>query len=430
MNLSVTEMYPKVFKSNCRQTLYIRLNDLNIQSNLLQIKIQPMEKYAILHTKLYRVDEEHRYPYVALTGLGDGLYSVEYDFTVEQKYSVKVKYGDDIICSSYLYSLDEDLAALKAYKGDTHLHTCCSDGEQTPFEAACAYRNAGFDFIAVTDHHKYAPSLEAKAQMAALTEQFFVVPGEEVHNRAMGYIHIVNFDGDSSVNELIETDEDYVNSEIEKILVSRDLSALSDPYCVAYRIFVANEIRKRGGIAIMAHPYWEAYGEYNMQTEEFIYHWQNGDFDAMEVLAGCDAVAIGDGNNLQEMIRTDLLAEGFKIPLVGASDAHRRVYKYPYDSFNIQFTLVFAKDFSDIKSAISEERAVAIDRRSDETFRAIGKFRYAKYARFLMREYFPAYTALTAAHAKALSAADGHKTAEILQAERAIDDFKNKFFAV
>ncbi|MGN1320940.1 MAG: hypothetical protein ACI4U6_07470 [Acutalibacteraceae bacterium] len=32
-------------------------------------------------------------------------------------------------------------------------------GVGTPFEVACAYREAGYDFIAITDHHKFTPSL-------------------------------------------------------------------------------------------------------------------------------------------------------------------------------------------------------------------------------------------------------------------------------
>ncbi len=165
---------------------------------------------------------------------------------------------------------------------------------------ACNYRKSGFDFIAITDHHKFAPSLEAQGETKALTDEFYVFRGEEIHNKDMGYFHIVNFNGESSVNDIIENYDDYVEAEIQKILNTHDLSGLSDPRCVAYRIFVAEHIRKANGLAIMAHPFWETYGEYHMQTEEFIYHWQNGNFDALEVIAACDGT--GNGNNLQEMI--------------------------------------------------------------------------------------------------------------------------------
>ncbi|MBR5472915.1 MAG: hypothetical protein IKU82_02890, partial [Clostridia bacterium] len=173
MNISVKEIYPKVFKSKCKQKVFVKFNhDEDIDVSLLSIKIQPMEQYSVPHTALYRIDEEERYDYVALNDCGGELYCVEYDFTTEQQYSLKIKYNDKIICWSHLYSLDDDLAVLKAYKGDTHLHSCRSDGEGTPFEVACNYRASGFDFIAITDHHKFAPSLEAQGEIKELTNDF------------------------------------------------------------------------------------------------------------------------------------------------------------------------------------------------------------------------------------------------------------------
>lgn len=426
MSIRVGELYPKVFKSNLKQTLFIRLSDnANINPDLLQIKIQPMEQYSILHTAKYRIDEEDRYSYMPFIACDNGLFSVDYTFTSEQQYSVKIKYDGTIICNTHIYSVDPDLACLKAFKGDTHLHSCRSDGEGTPFEVACNYRASGYDFIAVTDHHKFAPSLEAQEQVKALTNEFYVFRGEEVHNKGMGYFHIINFNGESSVNEIIETDDDYVGAEIQKLLDTRDFSGLSDPRCVAYRIFVAEHIRKAGGVAIMAHPYWETFGEYHMQTEEFVYHWKNGDFDALEVIAGCDGT--GNGNNLQEMLRCDMIADGYKIPVVGSSDAHTTFNKVPTDRFNNQFTLVFAKDFDEIPDAIKTERGVAIDRRDDLDFRAIGKFRYAKYARYLMWEFYPPYASLCESHARALAKGDKKQIAET---EKKITEFKNKFFGI
>lgn len=424
MSICFKELFPNVFKSNERQTLYVRLSESDVDPALLTIKIQPMEKHTIAHTPKYRIDEEWRYSYVPLTAHGEGLYSVAYDFTAEQQYSVKVKYEETVVAHMYVYSVDPDLAALKVFKGDTHLHSCRSDGKGTPFEVACAYRAAGFDFIAITDHHKFAPSLEAQQAVKALTDQFYVFRGEEVHNKTMGYFHIVNFNGESSVNDIIETDDDYVEAEIQKILDSRDFSGLFDPRCVAYRIFVADHIRKAKGLAIMAHPYWEYGGEYHMQTEEFIYHWQHGDFDALEAIASCDGT--GHGNNLQEALRCELLAEGYKIPVVGASDAHTTIPKEVTDHFQKQFSLVFAKDYDEILSAIKDERGVAIDRTDDVHFRAVGKFRYVKYARFLMQAFYPPYASLCASHAEALASGDKK---QIAAAEKQIDAFKKRFFA-
>ncbi len=424
MNVCVNEIFPKVFKADCNQTLFVSvICDELIDSSLLEVKIQPMEKYAVLHTPLYRIDEEFRYDYMPLNDEGNGLYSVNYNFIGEQQFTLKIKYDGSVIRNTHIYSVEQDLAQLKSYKGDTHLHSCRSDGEETPFEVACNYRAAGYDFIAITDHHKFEPSLEAQREIKALTDLFYVFSGEEVHNKDMGYFHIINFNGESSINDIIETDDAYVESEINRILSSYDLTQLSDPRCVAYRIFVAEHIRKANGVAIMAHPFWECYGEYHMQTEEFIYHWEKGHFDALEVIAGCDGT--GNGNNLQEMLRCDMLAQGYKIPVVGSSDAHTTVNKCSIDKFNNQFTIVFAKNFDTIPNAIKNGCAVAIERRDDSDYRVIGSFRYVKYARFLMQEFYPTYATLCCQHANALKEGNIQK---INFAETEINDFISKFF--
>ena len=55
-----------------------------------------------------------------------------------------------------------------------------------------------------------------------------------------------------------------------------------------------------------------------------------------------------------------------------------------------------------------------------------GQYRFVKYARFLVDEYFPKYVALAKEHALALSKQNKE---EILKAERAIDEYKQEFFA-
>ena len=40
------------------------------------------------------------------------------------------------------------------YKGNLHMHTTRSDGKVTPEEAKKIYYQAGYDFIALTDHRR------------------------------------------------------------------------------------------------------------------------------------------------------------------------------------------------------------------------------------------------------------------------------------
>ena len=40
------------------------------------------------------------------------------------------------------------------FKGNLHTHTTVSDGSRTPETTAQAYREAGYDFLALSDHMK------------------------------------------------------------------------------------------------------------------------------------------------------------------------------------------------------------------------------------------------------------------------------------
>ena len=60
------------------------------------------------------------------------------------------------------------------YKGNTHLHTTLSDGTVTPEAAVTLYREAGYSFLAVTDHKKYG--IHGHLQ----TDDFIIFSGTEL----------------------------------------------------------------------------------------------------------------------------------------------------------------------------------------------------------------------------------------------------------
>lgn len=420
-----TKVFPKVFSAQKKQKVYVRFSSKAISSEqVISIKIQPMEIYGIKHTEKYRIDEETRYPYEKMTREKAGLYWVEYTFSEEQKYDVKIECDGVRIYRTQLYAVREDLAFLNAYKGDTHLHTNRSDGEGEPFEVGCAYRSAGYDFIAITDHHKYAPSLEGKSAFEALTAQFTVFKGEEVHNKGMGYFHVINFDGDDSVNKIIETQDEYVEREITRIMDSVSFDAdVADRRDCAYRIFIAEQIRKANGVAIMAHPYWTTFGEYHMPEATTRYLLKNNFFDALELIAACDSKG-QNGSNLQIALWEELREMGVSIPVVGASDAH--TYKGKDTAFNKQYSIVFAKSKDEVKDAIRRGDCVAVLAIDRVNYLVFGQFRAVKYARFLLQEYFPKYQSLTKKHATALMEQNKEK---IAVAEQKINEYRKAFFA-
>ena len=61
----------------------------------------------------------------------------------------------------HLYSLKEDLFALRPFRGNIHIHTTGSDGKEEPRYTAARFRELGMDFAAISDHRNYEPSLVA-----------------------------------------------------------------------------------------------------------------------------------------------------------------------------------------------------------------------------------------------------------------------------
>ena len=415
-------VFPKVFRVGKKQRIFYRSEK---EAKTVEIRIYGMERYSLPRTERMRIDEEARHPFLPMERVGEGVYAIDFDFPVEQRYTFRILEDEQHGAYGRLYAVSDDLFELGFFKGDTHLHSCRSDGVGEPFEVALDYRREGFDFICLTDHHRYAPSLEARDAIAPLTEAFIVFPGEEVHNKDMGYIHIVNFAGNASVNDIIENRPDYVKARIEEMAAALTLPVDVDPATTLFRLFITDEIRRVGGLAVLAHPYWDTGGEYSMETAEAIYHLKNGSFDAIELLASDDCV--GNGDNLQVALYYELREEGIRTPILGASDRHDP--KNPASHFDRHFSLVFAHDATAIPDAVRHGMSVAVNRRSDSDFFVFGSYRLVKYARFLLDEFYPHYKLLAARHADAMAQACGKRNEGIAAAEAKIYAFRSDFFA-
>ncbi len=101
---------------------------------------------------------------------------------VEDEYILKLEDESGKVLEEFsIYALKSDLYDLRPYKGDFHMHSCNSDGKETAAYVAASCRRVGFDFMALTDHGKYDPSLEAMAAMKQMDCDMLCCPGEEVH---------------------------------------------------------------------------------------------------------------------------------------------------------------------------------------------------------------------------------------------------------
>ncbi len=323
----------------------------------------------------------------------DGKLVIHYTFTEEQEWKLLVAQPDNKDWGRlrfHVYSVEDDLYGLHPYRGDLHSHSSRSDGRDDPAVVAANYRSAGFDFFALTDHYKWHPSQEMMDDYKDVKLGIKLFHGEEVHLRQDYIIHIVNFGGDASVYDMYKADPDKAESEIAGIAEKlTDLPYGVNPVEYARRVWVSERIRQVGGLCILAHPFWIAEDRYNMDLRMLDYCMRSGVYDAMEMLTG----QTEHENNLQLAFYMEERAKGVNIPYVASSDSHGTE---PACYFGTVKTLIFAKstEKSDIFEAIKARRCVAIEQNPHEEYRAYGDFRMVKYARFLMRFYFPIHDTL------------------------------------
>ncbi len=283
-----------------------------------------------------------------------------------------------------MYSLDPDLYSLRPYKGDLHLHSNRSDGAETPETVAANFRKEGFDFISITDHHKYGSSELAMEKLNGLDTRFALYSGEEVHNDDFGQIHIVNFDSKTSVNDRILGDErPEILQEIEKIKNSEALSGCMDKNQLAWRIWIYNAIKESGGICIFPHPYWTNFGVDHASREMIDYTFEHGLLDAFEVHGG----TTHNDNNLQALLYHEMKAKGYDFPIVASTDAHTS-REYGKSNFGCAYTVAFAKNAHSVRDAILGGYTVGV-LNNDHTPNLTGSVRLAKYVSFLLENYFP-----------------------------------------
>lgn len=417
------QLFPRILLANTKNTLALRSDDFKDGENVV-ISVQSMEKYNVPHSGLYRIDEDTRFEKQTKI-VKNG--AVIFDFTPigEQRHRVYAEYRGEKYTFE-IYSLLSDLYALNAYKGDGHIHSTASDGLSSPLDTAAAYYAAGFDYIALTDHHKYAPSRELSEQVNGVLKHFRVYCGEEVHNRDMGYFHIINFGAKDSVNEIINADPDGVFRKIAAqagvIAEKYSLPESLDKKEFAFRLWVSENIRKFGGVSVLCHPYWDAYGEYNMQSDMLYFLLKNHVFDAFEVVDDVDRT--GNGVNLQTALYQQLRADGVNIPIVGSSDCH----DVNGDIFGKYFTYAFCDNVEHIKEAITNFKTVAVERIGTE-YRVYGDFRLIKYTRFLIDNFEPNFKQIREKNVALFKRAIEERSAELAgKLEKDCLSFRNLFF--
>ena len=120
----------------------------------------------------------------------------------------------------------------KFYKGNLHTHTTVSDGELTPQETVRLYRDAGYDFLAITDHNYWGNYPELS------DEHFLMLPGAEIDTI-----------WENNVHHIVAIGEPACGLEQGFEVPTEKRGNVHPQQLIDY-------IRENHAIAIYAHPFW------------------------------------------------------------------------------------------------------------------------------------------------------------------------------
>ncbi len=340
------------------------------------------------------------------TRLENGDLEFRHFFPKEDEYSVELRKQDpkkpDVwhrLFMFQIYALDKDIFELRPYRGDFHLHSTASDGVQPGDYVAATARKTGLDFMALTDHYKYQPSLDVIAVMEKLNPDFKCFPGEEVHPFE-DPVHIVNFGGSYSVNQLLTDNHETFLAESAQAADAMDpaLHELTREQ-VAKTEWAFAKIREAGGLAVFAHPYWRPGGKqrimnvqmagiHNYIGDEVIEELLNrNQFDAMELFAGYPEKEEECHHLGLALYQRELVRRNGNFPAIGVTDSHN----CEGELFGWCSTIVFAEsdEFADIAAGIKNCSSVASLTLPGTDPLLAGPYRLVKFTHFLLRTFYP-----------------------------------------
>ena len=405
-NAAEYEIYPRVARLGAETRFAAR--GLGIETawkpgTVCRVKVIPQEQITTAHT--HCLGNYSLYETFDVTADGEGYLRFTYTCTREQVYAFRVmEAGDGLAWENgvnlRVFCAADDLYERVPMRGNTHAHACPSvDGHEDPLVAASVYRKAGFDYLAITDHHKIDGSVLAKQAAETLPTEMQLYYGEEVHV-PNAYIHAVNvgavLEGGVGLDRYYHEHEEAVNETVRKTAeeYAPVLPPEIDPEDYAWRKWIADTIHAHGGTAIIAHPFWN-YDAHNTQNDMLRYLAETKLFDAVEIVHGQEPDA--DEANLQAAFWNDLRADGIFLPVVGCDDAHRRSYAWDYDSsFNNAYTVIFAKEpsYDGFREAVCSGYSAAVESYRDAPLHVIATYRLTKYTHFLLQYYFPRHDEL------------------------------------
>ena len=350
----------------------------------------------------------------AVVHVTEGVLHIPFVFREEQEYLVELtpmERGEGLSLRRIegarpielrVYALDADLYGKKPWKGDVHIHSHRADGREAPGFVAASWRKIGMDFMALTDHGQYAPSIEAQEAFAGVPLDMLVCRGEEVHPPE-NPVHMIHFGGAESINDRMRNDPATYEREVD--VYEAKLQDVADPAVrrhIASCCWVFDRIRACGGLGIFCHPYWKVREGYHISGAVTSWMFRNQPYDAYELIGGYHKYE-AESNTLQVARYHEERAQGRKIPIVGVSDAHGCAAS---PLFGWYHTIAWSEQLTReaVSDAIRAGLSVAVEAMDGEVPRAYGPFRLVKLALFLLRDIFPLHDDLCATEGDAMFA--------------------------
>ena len=427
------DIYPKVVPCRRKTTVHIKPLSKHVRFDLEQyyVHIIPADERTL--------DVYHpQYPVLTVKPT-DGSIAFNYVFEREESYTILV--ADQPVAENsreawakvrcekfFLYAVEDDLLRLRPYKGNMHVHSFRSDGVEAPEIVAAAYRHAGYDYLAITDHALFEPSLEAIDAYRDVPLNMRLFTGEEVHSPD-NLIHIIHFAGDYSINNLYREQEPEYRAAVENNLKTMDIPEGLYAYEIAACKWVFDEAKKTHGLSILCHPNWTWYGAYNIPLKTYKYFMEHKDYyDVLELINGGNEP---HENQLQVNAWYNFGDSQTRPVVVGTDDSHGSVNGKWFDIGNT-YVLSASLEREDLLSSLRGGLCGAVEQYHGQAARIYGQERIVRYLTFLDMEYFPLHDALCQEEGRLMAAyvnGDGDAKARLTACVGQIDKLLCHLFA-
>ncbi|MGD2176659.1 MAG: CehA/McbA family metallohydrolase [Anaerolineae bacterium] len=214
------------------------------------------------------------------------------------------------------------------YAGNLHVHTSYSDGTALHAEVGRAAAEAGLDFVIVTDHNVWVEGVEG------YYDDVLLLAGEEIHDVRCR----------PQANHLL-----VFNAGAELAPLASDTQALID------------EVNRQGGCGYLAHPFersskiyseldaivwteWDVNGYAGIELWNYMSEFKALLRNKLWAIFYAHFPSIGIRGPFRATLRRwdELLANGERVSVIGASDAHGETYSLgPFSREVLPYTYLF-----------------------------------------------------------------------------------------